>query len=497
MTGSLKNKVFSGAIWMASISFLQQVVQFLVQIVLARLLVPDDYGTAAIVMSVCMFAVVFSSAGIGTALVQRKELDSTITDAVATITGGLALLLSGILFISSGGIASAYSLPELSLLFKIAAIDIFLKVMISLYDGLMLRNFQYRALSICAFISLLVQASVSIILAALDFGAMSLVLGYVFGAATQLCLCVLATRYLPKTLGDWHAAIGIFQFGGWILLGRIANQAAVTLDQLILGRFLNVASLGLLNVSKNLSSLLPHTVLGFANRLTLPVFSQWQNDLERIERNYWKGMRIQLLIVTPLCVMIALASYQILALLFGAKWIDGALLMKILALNALIVSMEGGLTTTVFNATGYPKLGAVILISSLFLLPLCVISGLPWGLLGVGCALTVYVVLVLLINQFVLRLKFKFRISKLLSVALCQILATLPLLLCGYGLLQIGLLPFSAPPAFLSAEWFELAARLILFGICGMIVYLISARFLLKDDFLYLVNGLIVLIKKG
>ena len=115
---SLKQKVISGTLWMAAVSCGQQVLQFVVQIVLARLLVPHDYGTAAIVMCVCMFATVFSSAGISTALVQRKELPDSVKDAAAVITGGLALLLGGLVFVLSGPIARCYNLPELSLLFR-------------------------------------------------------------------------------------------------------------------------------------------------------------------------------------------------------------------------------------------------------------------------------------------------------------------------------------------------------------------------------------------
>lgn len=496
MSKSVKSKVFSGAIWMASISLLQQVLQFIVQIILARLLLPDDYGTAAIVMSVCMFAVVFSSAGIGTALVQRKDLNREIIDAVATITGGFALLLGGLLFFSSGWMASFYHLPALSLLFKIAAIDIFLKVMLSLYDGLMLRGMQYRSLSLRTFIGLLTQAMVSIMLAFMGCGALSLVIGYVSGSAMQLFLCVCATRYLPHSFGHWRASLGIFQFGGWILLGKIANQAAVTLDQLILGRFLNVASLGLFNISKNLSSLLPHTALGFVSRLTLPVFSQWQDNLARIELNYWRGIRLQLLMITPLCVIIALSSYQVLGLLFGAKWIGGATLMKLLAVYAIITSMEGGLTATVFNATGQPKLGTIVMLSSLVLLPASILCGLPWGLYGVTIAIVIFSVIVLLINQCVLWRQFSFKVRTLFSILWRQFVATVPLLIGGYGLAYSGLLPFSPPPAVGSLEWFSLFGRLVLFGLACMTIYLISIRFLLKDEFFYLLNGLKGLKKK-
>ena len=98
---SFRERVFSGAIWMSFISFLQQILQFVVQIVLARLLVPQDYGTVAIVMSVCTFAVVFLSAGIGTALVQRKVLSSKVIDAATVCTGGIAIIFGGVVFCGS------------------------------------------------------------------------------------------------------------------------------------------------------------------------------------------------------------------------------------------------------------------------------------------------------------------------------------------------------------------------------------------------------------
>lgn len=490
MSSSLKKKVFSGAVWMSSISLLQQVLQFLVQIVLARLLVPKDYGTAAIVMSLCMFAVVFSSAGIGTALVQKKELTSKITDAAATITGGLALILGSVVFFGSDCIASFYKLPELSLLFQIASFDIFFKVMISLYDGLILREMRFKLLSLMSFISLLIQAGVSITLAFTGHGAKSLVIGYLSGSLIHFIFCLFATKYIPRSFGNWREAIGVFQFGGWILLGRVANQAAVTLDQLILGRFLNVASLGLLNVSKNLSSLIPHTVMGFTGRLTLPVFSQWQDNLQRVEINYWRGIRIQLLIVTPLCVIIAISSYQILSLLFGLKWLDGNMVMKIYAIQAIVWSMEGGLTASVFNALGKPKFGTIVMLSSIGLIPLCAFIGSCFGIVGVAVAFLHFAIVILLINQYVLWKKFKFKVSNLFLIVGKQMLATVPLIVGGYGLVYVGALPFGTPPELCSSEWFLWLLRLVIFGVVCMVVYIVSARFLLREDFQYLWNGL-------
>ena len=487
---SIKDRVFSGTLWMAAISFGQQILQFVLQIVLARLLLPHDYGAAAIVMTVCVFATVFSSAGIGTAIVQRKELPDSVKDAAAVITGGMALLLGGVVFTLSGLIASFYKLPELSILFRIAAIDIFLKVMISLYDSLMLRALQYRSLSVRAFIGLVVQGVVSIILARIGWGARSLVIGYVSGSFVQLVLCVGVTRYIPHSYGSFHEVVDVFKFGGWVLLGRIANQAAATLDQVIVARFLNAASIGLINVSKHLSSILPNTIIGFSGRITLSVFSRWQEDIQRIESNYWRGVRVQLMIATPLCALVALCSYQILALLFGAKWLAGTSVMKIYALQATIIAMEGSMTGSVINAMGKPKFGTLILVGSLFLMPLCSYTGSQFGIIGVAWAFVGYAIVVVVADQFILWWQFNFHVINILVATIRQAVATLPMFLAGLLILHLGFLPFDPPPAIFSVDWFLLGVKLIVSGLTCMGVYCLTARFLLREDFLYVWRGL-------
>ncbi len=489
MVNSIKSHVFSGTLWMAAVSCGQQVLQFVVQIVLARLLVPHDYGTAAIVMCVCMFATVFSSAGIGTAIVQRKELPDSVKDAAAVITGGMALFLGGVVFALSGLIASCYRLPELSILFRIAAIDIFLKVMISLYDSLMLRALQYRSLSVRAFIGLVVQGFVSIILAKLGWGARSLVIGYVSGSFVQLILCVIATRYVPRSFGDFRAVVDVFKFGGWVLLGRIANQTAVTMDQVIVARFLNATSIGLINVSKNLSSVLPNTVMGFAGRVTLPVFSRWQDDIQRVETNYWRGVRMQLMIAVPICALVALCSYQLLALLYGAKWLAGTMVMKIYALQATVWAIEGSLTGSVINALGKPKLGTLVLVGSLFLMPLCSYTGAMFGIVGVAWAFVAFALVIVAVDQFILWRQFNFRVVNLFLAIVRQTMAMLPMLGVGCLILQLDFLPCGTPPAMLSLSWFSLAGRLITYGILCLLVYVLTARFILRDDFLYAWKG--------
>lgn len=496
MSDSLKQTVFGGTMWMAGISLCQQALQFVVQIVLARLLVPHDYGVAAVVMTLCSFASIFATAGVGTALIQRKNLSREVVDATAIITGALAILLGGGIFIASGPLAEMYKMPETSFLFKLAAVDVFLKVMISLYDALLLRDLQYRSLSLRTFTAMLTQAVVSISMAKLGYGPVCLVVGYLSYSATMLLLGMLATRYVPRTLGDWSSVKGIFQFGSWILLGRLANQGGMTLDQLIIARILDAASIGLMNVAKTLSSLLPNTVIGFVARVTLPVFSRWQDDMPRMEHAYWRGVRLNMLVAFPLCGLMGVLAEPALALLYGSKWLAAVPLIRIFAVQAAVVAIDGGLTGSVINASGKPKYGTLVMVLSLFFLPSAVLGGSPWGLYGVAWGLTIFSVLVLLINQVILHRLFDFRVWGLLNSVLKAVMALFPMILVGRGLMQLGLFSHINPPVALSKPWFLLAAQSLGISVVCLLVYAFFAYALMKEDLKFLFYGVKGVIRK-
>lgn len=496
MATTLKQRVFAGTLWMAVISLGQQVLAFVVQIVLARLLVPKDYGVVALVMTIGSFAVVFSTAGIATALVQRKELPRSIIDAAAVITGGIAIILGGVIFFSASWVSNFYGLPEMSFLLRLVAVDVFLKVMVSLYDSLMLRDMRYRTLSIMTFTSLTIQAVISILLASWGWGAKSLVIGYLCGSSTLLLMFVAATRYVPRSLGDFKSVGGVFRFGAWILLGRMANQAAMVLDQMVIARVLNATSLGLIDVSKKLAGIVPGTFLGFAGRVTLPVFSRWQDDLQRIEAAYWRGLRLNMLIVFPICVLVGLFSYQILSLLYGMKWLEGDILMKILAIQVAVVSIDAGYSSSVINAIGKPKFGTIVMVISLFLIPGFVYIGSFWGMVGVAWGMVAYGAVFFVVNQLVLRYLCRFRISRIPVMFMRALITVSPMLAGGIVLILCGALPCGQPPAVLSFDWFMLGLRTAGSALACLGVYFVTAYFIMRDDALFLWNGICGALKR-
>lgn len=496
MADTVRQKVFSGTLWLMGVSFAQQILQFVVQIVLARLLVPNDYGTAALVMTIGSFAVVLSSAGIGAAIVQRKEMPRSILDAAAVITGALAIVLSSILFFSAPLVSRLLGVGALSLLLKIVSVDIFLKVMLSLYDSIMLREMMYKSLALRSFIGLLVQSTVSIVLAFLAAGPMSLVIGYVSGSFSQLVLCYLATRYFPRSLGDISAVGGVFKFGAWVLAGKVSNQLAITIDQMIVARLLNVATLGLYNVARTLTGIVPNMFLHIVGRMTLPVFSRHQDDMKWIEENYWRGIRLNLMVVLPICVLVGVFSYQILSLLYGSKWLAAAPVMRVCAIIVAVFAIDSGYSATVYQAVGKPQYGMILLLLSLPVLPLFVYLGSHWGVMGYAWSIAVFSVACLIITLTILHRRFHFRVQSIVMIIVRASVSVMPISVAAI-LCTLLFFDKTTPPAVFSLSWFAMSLRLLGCVILCLVVYILTVRIFMRDDFAFLKNGVAaVLIKR-
>lgn len=496
MARDFKQKAFSGTLWMMGASFGRQILQFAVQIVLARILLPRDYGIAALVMTIGGFAVVFSTAGIGAVLVQRKDLSREMLDASVVITAVVAIFLGLAIFVGADFAARYYAAPELSFLLKIVALDVLLKVMISAYDSLMLRRMMFKSAAVRNLAGLIVQSVVSVFLASRGFGAKALVYGYVSGSASQLLLCVAATRYIPQSFGNFRHVGGIFRFGAWVLVGKAANQMAQTLDQIVIARVLSVNVLGVFAVTRNLACVLPSTMLGCVDRVALPLFAKWQDDRSRLETSYSRGLRLNMMLVFPLCLVVGLFSHQVLSLLYGAKWIGGVGLMRVFAVLMAIASIDAGYTVSVFNATGNPQCITIILLLSLPVLPLCVWAGSCWGAVGAAWSFVAFSLLFLGINLSMVRLRLGFRVGHVFASAGKALLTLVPAAMVGGLLLKLGVMRSGEPPQFLSADWFALGLATAFCALVCLSLSALSARVFMRDDFLFLWNGLKGVLKR-
>ena len=197
-----------------------------------------------------------------------------------------------------------------------------------------------------------------------------------------------------------------------------------------------------------------------------------------------------------ICVLVGVFSYQILSLLYGTKWIEGTMLMKILAIQVAVVSIDAGFSSSVINAIGKPKFGTIVMVISLFLIPGFVYVGSFLGMVGVAWGMVAYGAVFFVVNQLVLRYLCRFRISRLPAMFMRALITVSPMLVGGIVLILCGALPRGQPPAVLSFDWFMLGLRTAGSVLVCLGLYFVTAYFIMRDDALFLWIGICGALKR-
>ena len=423
---------------MAASSIGRQCLGIPVQLVLLRLLSPADFGIFALVISVCALGQVLSELGISLALVQRKNISNRTVDSAFFVTAMMALLLSSFFWCSAPWIEKFYGQPGLAGFVRIAVACIFLHQISSVYRSLLLRDLRFRAISAIDFTAVLIQSSLTVLFALLGFGAMGLVLGYTAGALVTLLTMALLSGYIPRSFGAANEIKELLSFGLWVFIGRILGRISSEFDKLTIGRIVAPWDLGLYYFCQKITSLVPQTMVGLLDQLMLPVYSRWQDNLAKIERHYWRTVRITAVFGLPFCAFLPAFSPTLIPFVFGEKWRLAIPLMLPLAIFAAMNCLGGGVIAAVVYGAGKPHLSVAMNLFRFFCLPAFIVLGSSWGTLGVAWGVAAYGLIGRLFTQFLATRFLGFRFWSLFKevwrpVSLSVVSATCGILVSQFG----------------------------------------------------------------
>jgi O-antigen/teichoic acid export membrane protein len=410
--GSFSKKATSGILWMFSSSMGQNGLMLIVTIALARILLPADFGAIALVLAVVAILRTFAEMGTSVALVQRENINSTVIDSAFASTLVFTFFIVFLLYISSENIANFFKMPVLSGMFKIIALSYLFTGLFSLYRSLLLREMRYREISILEFLSIAIYGVVAIILAFYKLGPFSVVWGKVCSALFLLITGIIKIKYIPKSFGKFREAYQLLRFGIWVSIGRVLGSASAKFDTFIIGRLLDSATLGIYNISQKIVTLLPASFNGVANQVTFPIYSKWQKDQVRVEEGYWKALSYSALILMPPVFLVFVFADFFIPLILGDKWLLAISLVKIMSIYALTHALGGGIFTSVIHALNRPKINTIVNVFRIICLPLCIIIGGKWGIVGIAWGFSIYGVLGRFFNQWLLKLYFNFSFKR-------------------------------------------------------------------------------------
>jgi PST family polysaccharide transporter len=390
--GTLSERTVSAAQWRLVASVVQGGMQFAVGVLLARLLSPADFGVVALAMVVIGFAGTIADFGMEAALIQRRDLTARHLRAAFTasvlvglgLAAGLALLAP-----FSAAVLKAPILPDvlraLALIFAVGALG-------GTARSLLRRDLRFKALFWTGFISYLVgYAGVVTVLALRGWGAWSLVWGALTQSALEAFLVLAVVRPPLKPLLARAELRELFGFGAGVSLNSIVNYLARNGDNLIVGRWLGPAALGLYGRAYNLMTL-PLNYLGVAaHQVLFPAMAEIQEDKQRLGRAYLLAVQISALTAAPVMAGMAVAAPQMVSTLYGPKWGGMVIPLQILCAAGVLRAIYH-LAGSVTYATGhvYAELRRQVVYA--ILVVAATVLGTRWGVEGVAIGVMIAIV---------------------------------------------------------------------------------------------------------
>jgi O-antigen/teichoic acid export membrane protein len=398
----LQRRVARGLSWTVVDIWGRQALNLLVFLVLARLLVPEDFGLVALAMVFVLFAQIIVDQGLGDALIQRREVTRGHIDTAfwVALANGSLLTVAGLLL--AGPIARALNEPDLEPILRALSLTFVLAAMNSIQIALLRRELAFRSLAIRSLVAASGGGAVGVLLAYLGYGAWALV-------GQLLAVSILSVLTLWR-VSPWRPSFRfsrehfreLFGFGINVMGTDVLNYLSRNMDSLLIGVFLGTTPLGFYAVAHRILEVSQTSLVQVTRKVTFPAFSRLQDDRERMRRAYFRVTRAASVVIVPGYIGLALVAPELIVTLFGAKWADSGPVARILFLIGPVLSVQA-FSFALLNAAGHPNIS----LRFRFLTTVVNVAGfaiaVPFGIQAVAAAFVIRGYLLLPLNLYWMR----------------------------------------------------------------------------------------------
>lgn len=344
-------QAFIGVSWVGSFRVFSRLVAFLRVVILARILIPSQFGIFGIVSMALGLLEILTEAGINIFLIQEKEgIKPYVNDAwlVSIIRG---LLITTFIILTGPFVISFFKIPQAyDLILLISAVPFirgFINPSIVNYQKELQFNKEfYLRTAIFIFDSL-----IAVIVSLITRSATGLVMGLISGAILEVILSFVFLRPIPKIKFNFQKISKIIHSGKWVTLYGIFNYAASRGDSIAIGKLLGPGLLGIYQVGYAISTIPVSEIADTANKVTFPVYAKIAGDINRLKKGFMKTI----LFVSAISVLIGTVIFffpkDLFILIFGQKWADTMIVLKPLAIYGVIRAISGA-TSSLFLSVG-------------------------------------------------------------------------------------------------------------------------------------------------
>lgn len=316
-----KINVFSNFIWRFAERCGAQGVTFIVSIVLARILTPEDYGTIALVTVFTSIMQVFVDSGLGTALIQKKEADDLDFSSVFYFNFCICILLYILMFFMAPMIASFYEDSSLVPIVRVLSLTIIISGIKGIQQAYVSRNMLFKRFFYATLGGTIVSAFLGIVLAYAGGGVWAIVLQQISNAVIDTGILWLTVKWRPKKLFSWARLKVLLTFGWKILVSSLLDTIYNNLRNLIIGKMYSASDLAYYNQGDKFPKVIVTNINTSIDSVLLPTMSEAQDDSQRVKNMTRRAIKTSIYVMAPLMVGLAFCAKPIVQLVLTDKWL--------------------------------------------------------------------------------------------------------------------------------------------------------------------------------
>lgn len=333
MAESLKNKTVKGVGWSAIDNVAQYGVTFIVSIVLARLLSPDDYGLIGLIGIFTAVCNTLINAGFTTALIRKKDATDDDYNTVFIVNLGISLLLYAIIFFCSPLIAGFFQREELVWLTRVSSFGMILGALSLVQQTRLTKRIDFKSQTKITIIASISSGILGILLAFLNFGVWALVAQALSSQLIRTALLWHVNKWIPQLNFSKNSFHELFGFGWKMMVSGCIDTVWKELYQFVVGTFYSPATLGQYTRAKHFSQLLSSNLTSVVQRVTYPVLSSIQDNKTRMASAYRRMIKTTMFVTSISCFFLGAVSEPLIHCLIGAKWHDAAIYLPLICIN--------------------------------------------------------------------------------------------------------------------------------------------------------------------
>jgi O-antigen/teichoic acid export membrane protein len=376
---SLKNKTVNGLLWSAIDNFANLAIQFIVGVILARILTPHEFGLIGMLMIFIAISQSIVNSGFSQALIRKNDCTNTDYSTVFYFNLAIGVLFYFVLYFSSGLISDFFDEPQLSKILKVLSIIIVVESFTVIQRTILTKRVDFKLQAKISFIATFGSGILAIVMAYNNYGVWSLVALHVGRRFLNSLFLWLWNRWKPLLIFSTQSFKELFGFGSKLLLSGLIDTIYRNIYYIVIGKFFSAEQLGYYTRADEFKRIPSENLNNIIGRVSFPVLAEIQNEKVRLKSNYQKLIRSTMLITFTLMIGMAAVARPMVLTLIGDKWEPSIIYLQMLSFVGMMYPLHA-LNLNMLQVSGRSDLFLKLeVIKKIIAIP-TIIIGIIWGI---------------------------------------------------------------------------------------------------------------------